>query len=140
MGIFSKWGVDTNKRYVIIGGSAAGPEIALKIRRLDQNAEVIIIQKSKNLSMASCGYPYYVGGVFDNPDQLAAAPTGVLRDPSFFSSVNDITEYVETEALSIDRKAKTVRFKDLNTRKEQDIAYDKLAITTGASPIKPPWN
>lgn len=127
-----------NKRYVIIGGSAAGPKIASKIRRLDQNAEVIIIQKSKNLSMASCGYPYYVGGVFDNPDQLVAAPTGVLRDPSFFSSVKDVTAYVETEALSIDRKAKTVRIKDLNTGKEQDIAYDKLAVTTGASPIKPP--
>ncbi len=127
-----------NKRYVIIGGSAAGPKIASKIRRLDQNAEVIIIQKSKNLSMASCGYPYYVGGVFDNPDQLVSAPTGVLRDPSFFSAVKDITAYVETEALSIDREAKTVRIKDLNTGKEQDISYDKLAITTGASPIKPP--
>jgi len=126
------------QRYVIIGGSAAGPKVASKIRRLDQSAEVVIIQKSKNLSMASCGYPYYVGGVFDNPDLLVATPTGVPRDPTFFSNVKGITAYVETEAVSIDRQAKTVRIRNLKDGSEQEVAYDKLAITTGASPVKPP--
>ncbi|MCK5737136.1 MAG: FAD-dependent oxidoreductase, partial [Spirochaetaceae bacterium] len=127
-----------NKRYVIIGGSAAGPKIASKIRRLDQKAEIVIIQKSKSLSMASCGYPYYVGGVFDDPNLLIATPTGVTRDPEFFFKSKGITAYVETEAIKINREKKLIRIKDLKTGKEQDIPYDKLAITTGANPIKPP--
>ncbi len=127
-----------NKRYVIIGGSAAGPKIASKIRRLDQKAEIVIIQKSKSLSMASCGYPYYVGGVFDDPNLLIATPTGVTRNPDFFFKAKGITAYVETEAVAIDRIKKRVRIKDLKSGKEQEIPYDKLAVTTGANPIKPP--
>jgi len=126
------------KHYVIIGGSAAGPKIASKIRRLDQTAEITIIQKSKSLSMASCGYPYYVGGVFDDPNLLIATPTGVTRDPDFFFKAKGITAYVETEAIAINRKKKLVSIKDLKSGKIQDLPYDKLAITTGANPIKPP--
>ncbi|HNW30274.1 MAG TPA: pyridine nucleotide-disulfide oxidoreductase, partial [Spirochaetota bacterium] len=59
-----------NKRIIIIGGSAAGPKSAAKARRLDENAEIIIIQKAPDLSMASCGYPYYVGGFFNDRNAL----------------------------------------------------------------------
>jgi NADPH-dependent 2,4-dienoyl-CoA reductase/sulfur reductase-like enzyme/rhodanese-related sulfurtransferase len=127
-----------SKKYLIIGGSAAGPKTASKIRRLDQDAEVTIIQKGKYLSMASCGYPYFVGGVFDNPNQLIATPTGVPRDPSYFSKVKGIIARVETEALFIDREKKTVLVKDLKSGKEENLAYDKLILTTGATPVKPP--
>ena len=127
-----------NQRYVIIGGSAAGPKVASKIRRLDQNAEIVIVQKSKNLSMASCGYPYFVGGVFDDPNLLVATPTGATRDPGFFSKVKGITAYVETEATAIDRDNKRISIKNLVTGEVQEIPYDKLAVTTGAEPIKPP--
>ncbi len=127
-----------SKKYVIIGGSAAGPKIASKIRRLDQNADIIIIQKSKNLSMASCGYPYYVGGVFDNQNLLIGSASGAIRDPSYFSKVKGIKAYVETEAVSIDREKKTVTVRNLNGGAEEVIPYDKLAITTGAQAVKPP--
>lgn len=126
------------KQYVIIGGSAAGPKIASKIRRLDQNADITIIQKSKNLSMASCGYPYYVGGVFDDPNLLIGNAAGVTRNPSYFSNVKGIKAYVETEAISIDREKKIVKIRDLNTGTEQDVPYDKLAVATGAKAVRPP--
>jgi len=65
------------KRIVVIGGSAAGPKTAAKARRMDQDAKITIIQKDPDLSMASCGYPYYVGGRFDNRNELLCTPTGV---------------------------------------------------------------
>ncbi|HRW81610.1 MAG TPA: pyridine nucleotide-disulfide oxidoreductase, partial [Desulfomonilia bacterium] len=62
------------KRIVIIGGSAAGPKAAAKARRMDEHAEVVILQKDADLSMASCGYPYYVGGYFDDRNMLLCTP------------------------------------------------------------------
>ena len=87
------------KRIVVIGGSAAGPKAAAKARRMDQHAEVTIIQKSPDLSMASCGYPYYVGGFFDDRNQLLCTPTGVVRDPTFFLNAKGIQALTETEAV-----------------------------------------
>ncbi|MGC8823136.1 MAG: hypothetical protein ACP5PZ_00880 [Bacteroidales bacterium] len=59
-----------NKKIIVIGGSAAGSKAASKARRMDENAEITIYEKSSDLSMASCGYPYYIGGFFDDRDQL----------------------------------------------------------------------
>lgn len=126
------------KKILIIGGSAAGPKAASKARRLDQEAEITILQKGKFLSMASCGYPYYVGGVFDDRNQLIGTPTGVVRDPSFFSNVKNVNAVIETEALEINRKEKKVLAKNLATDKLEEFYYDKLVIATGATPIKPP--
>lgn len=125
-------------KFIIVGGSAAGPKVASKIKRLDQFAEVTIIQKGKYLSMASCGYPYFVGGVFDDPNQLIATPTGVPRNPDFFSKVKDIKALVEHEVLSIDRDTKQIEVKDLSKNEVFRLQYDKLVLTTGASPIRPP--
>ncbi|MDA3852044.1 MAG: FAD-dependent oxidoreductase [Spirochaetaceae bacterium] len=125
-------------KYVIVGGSAAGPKTASKIRRLDQHSQVTIIQKGKYLSMASCGYPYFVGGTFDDPNALISTPTGVPRDSSYFSKVKDIDARVETEAIAIDRENKKQTIKNLTTGEEETISYDKLVLTTGASPIRPP--
>ncbi len=125
------------EKIVIIGGSAAGPKVASKARRLDQEAEITIIQKGKYLSMASCGYPYYVGGVFDNRNMLISTPTGVQRDPTFFSKVKDIKAIVNTEAKSIDRSAKMVVAENLETGEQIKIPYDKLVITTGATAFVP---
>ena len=126
-----------SKRIVIIGGSAAGPKAASKARRLDQDAEITIIQKGGYLSMASCGYPYYVGGVFDERNMLISTPTGVERDPTFFMNVKNINALVRSEVVSIDRENKKVRVKDLESGNEKDCPYDKLIITTGASDIMP---
>lgn len=127
-----------NLKVVVIGGSAAGPKTASKIRRLDQNAEITIIQKGKYLSMASCGYPYYVGGVFDDKNKLISTPTGAPRDPGFFSKVKNINAIVNTEVTKIDREKKVVIAKNLETGKTDEVAYDKLVLTTGATPIRPP--
>ncbi len=127
-----------SRTYVIVGGSAAGPKAASKIRRMDQDSEVIIIQKSNHLSMASCGYPYFVGGVFDDPNQLISTPTGTQRDPSFFSNVKDIRAITSTEVTEIIRKEKKVKAKNLKDGTESEYKYDKLFIATGATPILPP--
>jgi len=126
------------KNIVIIGGSAAGPKAAARARRMDPKANITIIQKEKYLSMASCGYPYYVGGFFDDRNKLISTPTGVVRDPKFFMNAKNVIAKTETEATAIDPKAKKVTVKSLSDGNSEDISYDKLVITTGARPKMPP--
>ncbi len=127
-----------NKRIVVIGGSAAGPKAAAKARRIDENAEVIIIQKDPDLSMASCGYPYYVGGYFDDRNQLLCTPTGIVRDPKFYLNAKAIEARTNTEVLAIDREAHTLSLSDTLTGETGSLRYDKLIIATGATPKMPP--
>ena len=126
------------KKLVIIGGSAAGAKAAAKARRLDQKAEITLIQREPNLSMASCGYPYYVGGVFDDRNMLLTTPTGVVRDPAFFLKTKNIKALIETEAVAIDPKKKSVTCTDLKTGQQSMIDYDKLILCTGAGAALPP--
>ncbi|MBP9044482.1 MAG: FAD-dependent oxidoreductase [Spirochaetes bacterium] len=126
------------KKVVVIGGSAAGPKAAARARRLDENAEITIIQKAPDLSMASCGYPYYVGGTFNDRNMLICTPTGVIRDSNYYLNAKAIVAKTETEAIKIDRKSKTVTIKDLKTKKEEEVKYDKLIIATGGIPRKIP--
>lgn len=128
----------STKRIVVIGGSAAGPKAAAKARRLDQHAEITIIQKDPDLSMASCGYPYYVGGFFDDRNELLSTPTGVVRDPKFFFNAKGIKAMTRSEVTSIDRKAKRLSYRDLETGSVSELEYDKLVIATGATPAMPP--
>ena len=126
------------KRIIVIGGSAAGPKAASKARRMDENAEITIIQKASDLSMASCGYPYYIGGFFDDRDQLLCSPAGVVRDSKFFWNAKKITTKVNTEVTVIDRENKRIEFTDLISGEKGTAEYDKLIIATGATPRKPP--
>jgi NADPH-dependent 2,4-dienoyl-CoA reductase/sulfur reductase-like enzyme/rhodanese-related sulfurtransferase len=126
------------KRILVIGGSAAGPKSAAKARRIDNDAEVIIIQKDADLSMASCGYPYYVGGYFNDRNQLLCTPTGVVRSPMFYLNAKDIDARVNTEVINIDTKKHTVSFKNLASGEEGNLTYDKLIIATGSVPRMPP--
>ncbi len=127
-----------NKRIVVIGGSAAGPKAASRARRLDENAEITIIQKASDMSMASCGYPYFVGKFFDDRNQLLCSPAGVVRDSKFFLNAKNIRTYVNTEVTRINREQKIVEYKNLITSETSSLAYDKLIIATGAFPRKPP--
>ena len=88
--------------------------------------------------MASCGYPYYVGGCFDDRNKLLCTPTGVTRDPEFFSKAKGITARKETEVIEINKKDHTVTLKDLKTNTTEIMNYDKLVISTGALPRIPP--
>lgn len=126
-----------NKRIIVIGGSAAGPKAASRARRMDENAEITIYQKASDLSMASCGYPYYIGGFFDDRNQLLCSPAGVVRDSKFFWNAKKITTKVNTEVTSIDRKNKSISFTDLITGEKNTAKYDKLVISTGATARKP---
>lgn len=126
------------KKLVVIGGSAAGAKAAAKARRLDQKAEITLIQREPDLSMASCGYPYYIGGVFDDRSMLLATPTGVVRNPGFFLKTKNIKAFTETEAVAIDRVKKTVTCTDLKTGAQKTISYDKLILCTGAGAALPP--
>ncbi|HBT85269.1 MAG TPA: pyridine nucleotide-disulfide oxidoreductase [Porphyromonadaceae bacterium] len=125
------------KRIIVIGGSAAGPKAASRARRMDENAEISIYQKASDLSMASCGYPYYVGGFFDDRDQLLCSPAGVVRDSKFFWNAKKITTHVLTEVNNIDRKKKVINFTNLTTGEKGSASYDKLVIATGATARRP---
>jgi len=124
-------------RIVVIGGSAAGPKAAAKARRMDEFAEITLIQREPELSMASCGFPYYVGGTFDDRNLLLCTPAGVVRDPAFYGKAKGINALVETEVLKIDRQARSVTCKHLPSGAQETIPYDRVVIATGASPVCP---
>jgi NADPH-dependent 2,4-dienoyl-CoA reductase/sulfur reductase-like enzyme/rhodanese-related sulfurtransferase len=128
----------STKKIIVIGGSAAGPKAASKARRMDEHAEITIYQKASDLSMASCGYPYYIGGTFNDRNQLLCSPAGVVRDSTFFLNAKNIATKVNTEVTAIDRKNKRIEFMDLLTGEKGSAMYDKLVIATGATPRKPP--
>lgn len=125
-------------KIVVIGGSAAGPKAAAKARRMDQNADITIVQEGPDLSMASCGYPYYVGGFFDNRNDLLSTPAGVVRDPKFYLSAKGIQALTRTRAVKVQPDLRTVTCLNLDDDREFDLSYDKLVLATGASPIIPP--
>lgn len=126
------------KRILVIGGSAAGPKAAAKARRLDEHADITLIQKGSELSMASCGYPYFVGGFFDDRNMLLSTPTGVVRDPVYYINAKNIKARTNTEALAIDRAKKTIRVKDLRSGENETMPYDRLILATGAVASIPP--
>ncbi len=128
----------STKRIVVIGGTAAGPKAASRAKRLDEQADVTLLQKAPELSMASCGYPYYVAGEVKERDALLCTPAGIVRDPAFFAGAKGITAMVGTEVTAIDRKAKTVAWKRLATGETGNLPYDKLIVTTGSVPKVPP--
>jgi NADPH-dependent 2,4-dienoyl-CoA reductase/sulfur reductase-like enzyme/rhodanese-related sulfurtransferase len=125
-------------RIVVIGGTAAGPKAASRAKRLNEEADVTLLQKAPELSMASCGYPYYVAGEVAGRDQLLCTPAGVVRDPAFFAGAKGIAAKVGTEVTAIDRKAKTVSWKRADTGETGNLPYDKLIVCTGSVPKVPP--
>ncbi len=130
--------MDKIKQIIVIGGSAAGPKAAARARRMDESADVTILQKAPDLSMASCGYPYYVGGFFDDRNMLLCTPTGVVRDPKFYLNAKSINALTEHEVTFVDRREKFVKALDLKSGEEKKFNYDKLILATGAVPKLPP--
>lgn len=126
------------RRIIVVGGSAAGPKAAARARRLDEQAEIVILERGPDLSMASCGYPYYVGGVFDDRNMLLTTPAGVVRNPTFYLKAKGIIARTGTEVTAIDRAAKAVTILDVETGQQEELTYDKLVLATGAKPKLPP--
>ena len=119
-------------KIVIIGGVAAGTKAAAKLKRENRDYEVLILTKSKDISYAGCGLPYYVGEVIKSRDQL------IVNTPESFSKLTGAQVKTGTEVTAINRSAKTVTAVDLESGVSSEYAYDKLIIATGADPVRPP--
>jgi NADPH-dependent 2,4-dienoyl-CoA reductase/sulfur reductase-like enzyme/rhodanese-related sulfurtransferase len=130
--------MESPRRVVIIGGVACGPKTAARLRRLDPEVEIMMVDRGKVLSYGACGMPYYVSGHFDRVDALLETPVGVKRDVGFFKKVKGFEAMTETEATGIDRNGKTVTIRHLGTGEQRTLSYDKLVLATGASPFVPP--
>ena len=117
---------------VIIGGVAAGASAAARLRRLDEQAEITIFERSGYISYANCGLPYYVGDVITDPEELT------LQTPEGFWTRFRINAKVHHEVIAIHPERKTVSVRDLNTGETFEESYDKLVLAPGAKPTLPP--
>lgn len=119
-------------KIIIIGGVAGGATAAARLRRLDEKAEIILVERGGYLSYANCGLPYYIGDTISDRERL------FMQTVEGFSAKYGVDARVKSEVLSIDPQKKEVKIKDLNTGKEYTESYDKLLISTGAAPVKLP--
>ncbi len=125
------------KKVVIIGGVTAGPKAAARLRRLDEELDITIIEKSQFLSYSGCGLPYYISGKVRSPKALMSTADNTIRDVHFFESIKNIKILNNTLALEIDRKKKTVKTQNLNNKSVSHLNYDVLVLATGAVPLVP---
>jgi NADPH-dependent 2,4-dienoyl-CoA reductase/sulfur reductase-like enzyme/rhodanese-related sulfurtransferase len=119
-------------KLLIIGGVAGGASAATRARRLSEGAEIVVIERGPDVSFANCGMPYYIGGEIGERSKLLVTTPGRLHERF------KIDVRARSEAVSIDRAAKTVRIRDLALGREYDESYDKLLLAMGAAPIRPP--
>ena len=117
---------------VIIGGVAGGASCAARLRRLDESMEIVLLERGEYISYANCGLPYYVGGVIKSRDAL------LLQTPEAMKAKYNIDVRVKNEVLSIDRGGKTVTIRRVDSGETYTESYDKLLISTGSSPLRPP--
>lgn len=127
------------QRIVVIGGVAAGLKAAAKVRRLDAEAQITVLERGELVSYGACGLPYFIGGEVEQVRQLMSSPSGALRTPEFFKKAKNLDVLTRMEAVAIEREAKIVHALDLKTGVKRQFAYDKLVLATGASPLKPAW-
>lgn len=119
-------------KHIIIGGVAGGATAAARIRRADEKAEIILVEKGPHISYANCGLPYYIGGVIADKEKL------FVQTPESFGRRFNIDVRINTEAISIDTKSKTVTLR----RKDGSVIdehYDRLLLSPGSSPVRPPF-
>ena len=120
-----------NKRIVIIGGVAGGATCAARLRRLDEHARIVVLDRGQYVSFANCGLPYYVGDVIHDEAKLLQAT------PELFRERFNIDVRTRSEAIEIDRDACVVTVHDLESGREYIEPYDALVLSPGASPILP---
>ena len=118
----------------MIGGVAAGPKAACRVKRLLPDAEVVVIDQDSLVSYGGCGIPYFVSGDVSDEKELRSTSFHVVRDEDFFSQAKGVTMLTRTRALAIDRQAKTVRVEQLDTGETNELPYDKLVLATGSVP------
>ncbi len=119
-------------KVVIIGGVAGGATAAARLRRQDEKAEIIMYEKGEYISYANCGLPYYIGDTISERERL------FVQTPESFNGILNVNVKTRHEVLKINREAKSVTLKNLATGDTYDDSYDKLILSPGAEPIKPP--
>jgi NADPH-dependent 2,4-dienoyl-CoA reductase/sulfur reductase-like enzyme/rhodanese-related sulfurtransferase len=121
------------KRIVIVGGVAGGATCATRLRRLDENAEIVVLERGPYVSFANCGLPYYVGDVIQGESKL------LLATPKLFRERFCIDVRTKHEVTAIHRESGTITVSDLERGRSYVEPYDALVLSPGASPICPPW-
>ncbi|MDE5416958.1 FAD-dependent oxidoreductase [Labilibaculum sp. DW002] len=119
-------------KYLIVGGVAGGATTAARLRRIDESAEIIMFERGEHISYANCGLPYYVGGVITERENL------LLQTPESFNKRLNVDVRIHNEVVRIDRENKLVEINDLLNKTSYTESYDKLIVSPGAEPIKPP--
>lgn len=128
-----------SKKVVIIGAVALGPKVACRLRRLDPEAEITLIDRDNLISYGGCGIPYYVGGDISDIEELYSTTSHAVRDTAFFENCKGVKVLTRVEAREIKRREKQVRVCHLDTGEEELLNYDKLVLATGARAVRPPF-
>ncbi len=119
------------KRYIIVGGVAGGMSAATRLRRLDNDAEIVVLEKSGFVSYANCGLPYYIGGVITKEEDL------LLQTPESLNRRFRLDVRVKSEVTGIDPTKKSVTVLNLESGESYELSYEKLILSPGATPIVP---
>lgn len=117
---------------LVVGGVAGGASAAARARRVNEHARIIVFERDAHISFANCGLPYYIGGEITDREQLLVA------NPRLFYERFRIEARVQQEVIAIDRAAKSVRVRNLQTGSSYEESYDKLILSPGAAPLVPP--
>ncbi|PKM39465.1 MAG: pyridine nucleotide-disulfide oxidoreductase [Firmicutes bacterium HGW-Firmicutes-9] len=120
------------KKVVIIGGVAGGASCAARLRRLDETAQIVLLERGEYISYANCGLPYHVG------DVIKARQSLLLQTPEAMKKKFEVDVRVKNEVVSIDREKKTVQVKRVDSGETYTESYDVLVVSTGSSPLRPP--
>ena len=125
------------KKVVIIGGVTAGPKTAARLRRLDENLEITIVEKGRFLSYSGCGLPGYISGRVDSPRELMTTGDSTVRDIEFFESIDNIRILNNSTATDINRENQYVEVEERQSGQISRLPYDTLVLATGAIPVIP---
>ena len=120
-----------HQNIIVIGGVAAGASFAARARRLDETARITVIERGRDISFANCGLPYHIGGEIPNRDALA------VQTPESLKGLLNLDVLTESEVTRIDRADKRIEVRDRKTGQTRSLAYDKLMLAPGASPLRP---
>jgi len=127
-----------HEHILIIGGVAAGPKTACRLNRLNPEAQITIVDQDNLISYGGCGIPYYVSGDVSDEKELRSTSFHAVRDINFFKEAKGVNVLTRTRAEAIDRKNRTVTVTSLDSGEQRQLPYDKLVLTTGSTPNRPP--
>ncbi len=127
------------RKILIVGGVAAGMKTASRLRRLDSEAKITVIERGVHLSYGACALPYVLSEEIEELDEVRKTANGTVRDEAFFSMVKDVDVLTRCEALGIDREKQLLDVKFLDDERQQQLAYDALVLATGSRPLVPPF-